>query len=244
MIPPTASTFHQRNTTFPLVSNISGHSDRKVIDDRETRTLGKVPGSYKMNPLAYMQKGSKKESVLGLSDVKREQPELLRPSSLKPRLKGPTTGPDDCPAMNLVSSKNFIVANAVETILAMPKKTAAANKDYLGKEDYGKVPKYLSHVKKDIEAEYDYIRALEAQREDMSRSQVQPLMEEERNTLIAGLKAKWESVNTEYQATTHLTKLDTIGKTKRKETFETTLSQIEKDIERLNRKNILVNAGC
>merc|ERR1719335_1177908 len=99
--------------------------------------------------------------------------------------------------MNLVSSKNFVVANAVETILAAPKKPAQGAKDYLHKEDYGKVPKYLNHIKQDIDAEYEYIRQLQAQEDD------------EKNGLIMGLKAKWEAVNTDYQATTHLTKLDT-----------------------------------
>merc|ERR1719310_1288314 len=128
--------------------------------------------------------------------------------------------------MNLVSSKNFIVANAVETILAAPKKVPQGAKDYLHKEDFGKVPKYLQHIKKDIEDEYEYIRQLQ---------------EQEKAGLIAGLKAKWEQTNTDYQATTHLTKLDTIGKVKRKEKFEAELSQIEKDIEKLNRKQILVD---
>ena len=38
------------------------------------------------------------------------------------------------------------------------------------------------------------------------------LTDEEKGALVAGLKAKWEKVNTDYQATTHITKLDTIGK--------------------------------
>jgi len=87
-------------------------------------------------------------------------------------------------------------------------------------------------------------RELQQQREDRNKSLVSPLDEQERGVLINGLKAKWEQVNTEYQATTHLTKLDTIGKTKRKEKYEAELSQIEKDIERLNRKNILVDRTC
>lgn len=71
---------------------------------------------------------------------------------------------------------------------------------------------------------------------------MRPLPEDHRLELIAGLKAKWEQVNTEYQATTHLTVLDTTGKVARKEKYEATLSQIEKDIEKLNRRNISVAA--
>lgn len=240
VLPPSASTFHQRNTTNPKVSNIGGDAPAKIIQDKDSRTFGKVPGSYKEDPLAYMQKSLKNERVATLSEVKRDAPHVLQPTVLKARLKGPSPRRDEIPVMNLVSSKNFVVANAVENILAVPKKLQQASKDYLGKEDYGKVPKYLSHVKKDIEAEYDYIRALEQQREEMNRSQVRQLDENDRGELICQLKAKWEKTNTEYQATTHLTKLDTIGKTKRKENYESELAQIEKDIEKLNRKNIMI----
>merc|ERR1719335_133578 len=149
---------------------------------------------------------------------------------------------DDKPILNLVTSKNFVVANAVETILAAPKKSAQGAKDYLHKEDYGKVPKYLEHIKSDIDAEYEYIRALQQQEAEASQSTSRCLSDDEKFGLIQGLKAKWEQVNTDYQATTHLTKLDTIGKVRRKEKYEAELSQIEKDIEKLNRKHIYVDA--
>ena len=45
--------------------------------------------------------------------------------------------------MGLVSDKNFIVSNAVENILAAPKIPSSENKDYLKKNNYGRVPKYL-----------------------------------------------------------------------------------------------------
>ena len=49
-------------------------------------------------------------------------------------------------------------------------------------------------------------------------------------------------VNTAYQAGTHITKLDTRGKMKRKERHEAELSQIEKDIEKLSKKHIIISA--
>lgn len=91
-----------------------------------------------------------------------------------------------------------------------------------------------------IEAEYDYIRMLQEHEEEVNNSMIKPMAEEERQQVITGLKAKWESVNTEYQGTTHLTVLDTAGKIRRKEKYEAELSQIEKDIEKLNRRNIMV----
>jgi len=242
-VPPTSSTFHTKSTTHPATSNLSGTLQDKPVADKDARTFGKIPGSHKNDPNDYMKKSIKNGPVATLSEARRNNPEVMKPTKLKDTHKPRVPKADEAPVMNLVTSKNFIVANAVETILAAPKKVSEGAKDYLHKEDYGKVPKYLSHIKKDIESEYDYIRQLELQREDLNRPMVRPLDESERGALIEGLKAKWEQVNTEYQATTHLTKLDTIGKIKRKEKYEAELSQIEKDIEKLNRSNIHVNTA-
>lgn len=241
-VPPTASTFHTKGSTYPAVSNISGDLTCKPVPDLKARTLGREPGTGHPDPANYIKKFQRSEKVAPLAEVKRTHPELLQPKELKSHTRsgGPPKKGEE-PIMNLVTSKNFIVANAVEVILAAPKKVSDGVKDYLHKDDYGKVPKYLTHIKKDIEAEYEYIRQLQQQREDEQRPQVRALDEAERQSLLDGLKAKWEKVNTEYQATTHLTKLDTMGKIKRKEKYEAELSMIEKDIERLARKNIMVD---
>merc|ERR1719149_224438 len=101
---------------------------------------------------------AKSYSVPGLAEVKRTNPDQLKPKTLHPSSKAGGGPPrrDEIPVMNLVTSKNFIVANAVETILAAPKKPAQS------KEDYGKVPKYLSQIKNDINDEYEYIRQLQS----------------------------------------------------------------------------------
>merc|ERR1719262_1884582 len=124
-------------------------------------------------------------------------PHLLQPTKLKPKGKPAVPKQEDMPIMNLVTSKNFVVANAVETILAAPKKTSQGAKDYLHKEDYGKIPKYLDHIKQDINAEYEYIRQLQAQEDEHRSSQSRLMSDEEKHGLIMGLKAKWEAVNTE-----------------------------------------------
>jgi len=56
--------------------------------------------------------------------------------------------------MGLVSDKNYIVANAVENILAAPKVPENKDKDYLKKKAYGKVPGYLTKIKREIDDEY------------------------------------------------------------------------------------------
>jgi len=239
-IPPTGTTFGGAQTTHPCCMNIAGTAPQKIVPNKTGRTMGKAPGTSSNCPQDYMKKQANLPKVKTLSEVKKSAPHLLQPSELKPKLKPDVPKKSELPVMNLVSSKNFVVANAVETILASPRKVPQGAKEYLQKEDFGKIPKYLKNIKQDINAEYEYIRQLQQQEAEAASSQVRGMAEEERVDLISGLKAKWESVNTEYQATTHLTILDTVGKVIRKEKYEAQLSQIEKDIEKLNRRNIMV----
>lgn len=242
VVPPSGSTFHTQGTTLPPISNITGLCFDKPVGDYSARSMGSAPGSARNHPGLFIKKGTKHQKVLSLEELRRTNPDQLKPSVMSARTKPPVPRHMERPVCNLVTSKNFLVANAVDAILAQPKTRPEVSKDYLNKEDFGKAPKYLAHIKQDIAEEMSYIRELQQQRDDQAKSLVQPLEENERLGLIEGLKAKWEQVNTEYQATTHLTKLDTIGKTKRKERYEAELGQIEKDIERLNRRNILVNS--
>eukprot|EP00931_Biecheleriopsis_adriatica_P098837 TRINITY_DN729_c0_g1_i1.p1 TRINITY_DN729_c0_g1~~TRINITY_DN729_c0_g1_i1.p1 ORF type:complete len:310 (-),score=81.63 TRINITY_DN729_c0_g1_i1:142-981(-) len=243
--PPSCSTFVTKGASHPAVGNVSGSLSTKPVSDKSHAGFGKPRGAYCDEPTNYLKKAEKTGGkVLTLAEMKREHPEALAPTKLKPstRAHGGPPKANEIPVMNLVTSKNFVVANAVETILAAPKKLPEGAKDYLKKEDYGKVPKYLKHIKQDIDAEYDYIRQLQEQQVQAEADRFRPLSDDERQHLIEGLKAKWEQVNTSYQAMTHITKLDTTGKVARKEKNEAELSQIEKDIEKLSKKNIFVNA--
>jgi len=237
---PTASTFGGAQTSHPVSMNISGDAPDKVVPTKKGRTMGQRPGALAKHPSDYLKSNVNTSKVMTLGEVKRTQPDLLQPSELKPKLKPDVPKTSDMPVMNLVTSKNFVVANAVETILAAPKKVSQGAKDYLCKDDYGKIPRYLKNIKQDIDAEYEYISQLQEMEDQERNSMLMPMPEDERTRLIAGLKAKWESVNTEYQGATHLTVLDTAGKVRRKEKYEAELMQIEKDIEKLNRRNIHV----
>lgn len=245
--PPSASTFHNRHgaSSFPAVSNIGGDSLDKAVANSSHGDFGKRKGAYHSTPDNFQKNMSKAHSVPSLAEVKRNNPAQLKPKHLKDTSHMMTVPKAaDTPVMNLVTSKNFIVANAVETILAAPKKVTTGAKDYLQKEDYGKVPKYLHAVKRDIDAEYNYIRQMHEEQYEATRPQINPLEDDERVAMINGLKAKWEKINTEYQGGTHLTKLDTMGKMYRKTTNEAQLSSIEKDIEKLSKRNIMVDCSA
>jgi len=246
-MPPTASTFKTRSCS---VTNLVGAIEKEKpagLNKSESghATFGMPPGSFQPDPKKILQKCSSCPKVMSLKDLKKGNPEALAPPKHVPSRMPPVPRITEKPIMNLVSSKNFVTANAVENILAAPKKVGVEVKDYLHKEDYGKVPTYLTKIKSDIQEEYDYIRRLQEEEERMMiESQQRELTQEEQYALIEGLKAKWEKVNTDYQATTHITLMDSIGKKIRKEKYEAMLALIEKDIEKLNKGQIIVDVTC
>jgi hypothetical protein len=147
------------------------------------------------------------------------------------------------PVMGIKTTKNFITANAVEAILQVPKSVEFGELNYMKKEDFGKVPAYLGEVQEEIRRENEMIdRYVKEQmgHVDEEPDQFDEISNEERHALISALKAKWDSVNKEYQKITHLVSLDTQGKVIRKENFETKMAQLEKDIGQLQSRGPLL----
>ncbi|CAD7956496.1 unnamed protein product [Amoebophrya sp. A25] len=243
-IAPTASTFNVSQTTKPGVSNLGGASvnlDYGYKYQKPKAGFGPPPCTSFPAPANFLKGKTGKKPVATLGMIKREQPEKLKPGTLKEKMKPTIPTKEEKPIMNLVTSKNFIVANAVENILMAPKKMPNQDEDFLNKEDYGKVPAYIASIKKDIEAEYQYIRELQNEEAEREAPVRRPLETEEKEALIQALKAKWEEVNAEYQLGAHLTKLDTVGKMRRKEQQEKLLTQLEKDIEKMKKDNVVVD---
>ena len=125
---------------------------------------------------------------------------------------------NNVPVMGIKTSKNFITANAVEAILAAPR-VNNVDSDYTRKEDYGKPPAYLADVKEEIRRENEmidrYVKDRMGYQED-NPEQIAELSDHERMALVEQLKAKWNSVNAEYQKMTHLVNLDSCGLVRRK----------------------------
>jgi len=148
---------------------------------------------------------------------------------------------DEKPIHGLVSDKNFIVANAVENILAAPKLPARQEQDMLKKKTYGKVPKYVTKIRAEIEDEYNLVREMQIEEQNERDRQRMLMPEEERQELIAALKKKWEVLMRDYQKESHHGKLDTIGKKGRKEILEAEMDQVEADIKKLQKNYIFVD---
>lgn len=90
----------------------------------------------------------------------------------------------------------------------------------LKKKTYGRVPKYITKIRNEIEDEYNLVREMQIEEQNERDRQRMLMPEEERRELIAALKKKWEALLVEYQKESHHGKLDTVGKKTRKETLE------------------------
>jgi hypothetical protein len=210
--------------------------DRKVASSfggkkASTGTFGRL--NNKPNPKNFL-RGSRKSTEPRPTPGKWNRQRLTTPKPSVPRR-------DQKPVMGLTTTKNFVVANAVENILAVPKQPARKRPNYLGKKDYGKTPEYLRMVKQDIEDEKRVIEEYFSRNESQKNDRGGDLLgAQERAQLCAQLKIKWDDTNKQYQRITHNTKLDTISKVKKKEKYEKDLDQLEKDIKLLSNKRPIV----
>merc|ERR1712091_752973 len=210
----------------------------------------KYPGSVPANKKASATMGPLKvappEPTKYLKAYTREDNKLPEPrkfeyNDVKTRKTGVPTR-EEKPVMGLVTSKNFITCNAVENILAVPKKTDVRQVSYMNKKGYGKVPAYLEKVKGEIQDEYNYIMQMqEAQEEadqDGNFGRTRMISENERVEMLNGLKTNWDRINKAYQTLSFT--LDTPAKKQRKEEFEAQLEQIERDIEKLSKGTLFI----
>lgn len=158
------------------------------------------------------------------------------PSQPKEKLKAPVPKRDEKPVMGLKSSKNFITTNAVEVILASPKR-AEEPLPMTMRPGFGKVPKYLKRNKEWVAQERARLDTYMRMREEEANDVAPTLSEEERADLLRHLKRKWESVNAAYQKLPFA--LDTRNQIRQKENLEKELAEIESDIKTLARGEIV-----
>lgn len=172
---------------------------------------------------------------------------------------------NEMPIMGLKTEKNFVTSNAVENMLSVAKKTNQDPVSFVHKPEYGKVPEYLTKIKKEIADEYEYIKQVQDKQNVQEGRDVQLLSEHERTELLNALKAKWNDLNAQYSSYSFgipaarkpeaSKKFDkggsdqkapalyaTLDRTKvvKKETLESQMDEIEKQIQALSKKHIFV----
>lgn len=151
------------------------------------------------------------------------------------------------------TTKNFIVANAVENITSVSRKpklnyvdTNSGNTNdtissglvprFSLKADFGKTPDYLTKRQNTImqaQEEYDaYVL------EKMKKDSLFQIDDNSKEVVLSGLKAKWEELHHQYQGISVVT--DTAPKKNRKERLEAQMSHLERDIALLEKTKVYV----
>uniref|UniRef100_A0A8C6YEG8 Enkurin, TRPC channel interacting protein n=1 Tax=Naja naja TaxID=35670 RepID=A0A8C6YEG8_NAJNA len=162
----------------------------------------------------------------------------------------------DHPIMGVQCTRNFINTNTSNAIMAVPKKplpvyvdrrqgdrflleTSGLVPKYLKKKDYGVIPKYVIKRNEDTkkaQEEYDaYVR------ETLRQKAMKRLTEQERETLLEGLKTNWEEVHQAFQNLS--VEIDTLPKKLYREKLETDMKQLEHDIQTIEKHKVIYIAN-
>ena len=241
--PPSYSTFGLKNTTKPGIANAGGnyhdldmHGGQYKIK-KGNATMGKSV-KKDVRPDSFMKKtqGQYTEVLRTMSSQRTQKFERTLPEGVSKR--APIPKKDEKPIMGLISKKNYVVSNAVDNILSAPKKVKQPEALWTQKAEFGKVPDYLVKIKQEIQDEYEYINQLQQQTQTSGKS-MRRLTEEEKESLIDGLRQKWNALHEKYQSFSFAMPSDKVH-IQRKEAVEEQMDQIEKSIIKLSKQHIYV----
>eukprot|EP01112_Ceratiomyxa_fruticulosa_P001446 TRINITY_DN1154_c0_g1_i1.p1 TRINITY_DN1154_c0_g1~~TRINITY_DN1154_c0_g1_i1.p1 ORF type:complete len:244 (-),score=68.78 TRINITY_DN1154_c0_g1_i1:66-797(-) len=179
----------------------------------------------------------KKGTSMTASTAPMQTMERSIPKQPKEKTKPAVPKRSEKPVMGLITNKNFIKENKSDAAKAGPP-PKPEEMDYLKKEDYGQVPDYLHEVKAQIGEEQKAELERTKQREKAARGGMRELTEDEKSELISGLRERWDAINKVYAQLP--VAIHTVSQKQRKEDMERQLHQIEKDIDRLSKKNVYI----
>lgn len=117
-MPPSYSTFGNHTTSKPGVGNVTGEykpAGANHPDKMGGATFGKPKGALKPEATSFRKKGT---GTMALSQRKFQNKAKANKFERAGDRRAPVPKKEDKPIMGLVSDKNYIVANAVENILA------------------------------------------------------------------------------------------------------------------------------
>ena len=196
-IPPTASTFILKGSSLPGISNCSGefklpvggHSTKKNM-----ATFGRPVGGYAADPKKYHKKG---QTFKILPPVEKFH---IRCKIKKPAI--PSV--NERPIMGLKSEKNYVLSNAIDNILMMPKKLRTNRScEDIRHPYYGEVPKYIKKFRAEKQNEINNEKEVSRKLKEEEDAKKKILTKEEVEQLREGLTKKWQVYNYRYGNITH-----------------------------------------
>lgn len=234
--PPTGSTFGFHGTSA-VVSNLGGektepsvHPAKKPIGEFGREVASSV------NPKNFLKKNegpctaSRGAPTVNLTKFQKSE---WHREKVKPDI------PKDIPVHGLKTDKNFVVANAVENILAIPvKNIPAAEPRPTQREDYGKVPEYLKSVKEDINSRRSVIQAFSHQMRAANERWTE-LTPEELEELRVGLQRQWDLTNKEYQSKGY-SNVQTASQKTHQVNLEKHLMALEVAMQKISRNHVFI----
>lgn len=189
------------------------------------------PQKIQVCPTNYLKKHSRPQPIVGDHVTK-----FIRVLTKEKKPAAPSRL--EKPIMGLQTDKCYVTSNALEVIRMKPQKAHNDGEEHFMQSDgYGEIPSYLAKVKEEIDREQKIVDECVRRNNEVKSPQEPeyfPMNEEERQSLIIGLKTKWDKVNAVYQKKGHQTTLE-YGERKRREAQEIELDQLEKDIALLTR---------
>jgi hypothetical protein len=229
----------------PLIGSTLGMHGTTAVDGKGFHSLkqnhvvissfGREPEAP--NPKTFLRKGTREHRN------EENIPHVEHHNRTKDCLKPSVPSRNDKPMIVLKAKRNYITSNALEAIRSDPKKRKDETR-YTEREDYGKVPEYLSNVKAEIENEKTLVEMYVAEQNGNPSAEegddAEMMDEGERRDLINKLKQRWDIVNASYHKMAHKTVFDTPSEVKRKASQEDELQQLENDIELLSRGHIYI----
>jgi hypothetical protein len=208
------------------------------------KTMGLPNEHADVDPKSFTKKRSGEPQYESKGEFK--YPDEDRRRAPVPRAK------DAPPLMGIKTTKNFITTNAVENIMAVPKKPATNFADtrhgdtfpleesglvpkYRTKKDFGQTPEYIKRRMEEMQRaqdEYDvYVK------EHMRRGAMKQLTQQEHDEILNGLKRNWDEAMLAYQALPVV--CDNLYRKHSKEKLEAQLKNIERDIELFEKHSMI-----
>eukprot|EP00756_Hemistasia_phaeocysticola_P012688 Hpha_TRINITY_DN15222_c5_g8::TRINITY_DN15222_c5_g8_i1::g.66856::m.66856 len=236
--PPSYSTFGTAGTSKPLANCDGGDivhdsAGGKHKAKKGAASIGRTVGQ-EVDPKKFL----RRQQGAGGTSLEGGLPEPTKFERADKSRRPIVPRQEEKPVMGLTTEKNFVVANAVEAILAAPKRPPPLQPRPTQKSTMGRQPKYLSQVKKELADAKDKAASLASQnKKDPFDNRMRLLTEGESRELVAGLKGRWEQMNKQYQSLSF--SMDTSRSVARKEAQEAELQRLEKAITKLQAKKCI-----